>query len=140
MVFFYVSHGANMAEKFPNFVNVELSMVIGLIWTIVFTIIFVVALGEIGTSSILESAKTGACFGAEIWSYLILRWLQCSKSLVLILLQLMFWSVLSEREHPVRSLYDHLIVLIKIIFKLIKIPRLWAFCYHRIRNHIKNNL
>ena len=69
MVLFYAPHGADMAEKFPNAVNAEPDMVIGLIGAIVFTVIFVVVLDKMGTSSIQEGAITGAWYGAGIWFF-----------------------------------------------------------------------
>ncbi len=69
MVLFYGPHGADMAEKFPNAVNAEPNMVIGLIGAIVFTVLFVVVLDKMGTSSIQEGAMTGAWFGAGLWFF-----------------------------------------------------------------------
>ena len=69
MVLFYGPHGVDMAEKFPNAVNAEPNMLIGLIGAIVFTVLFVVVLDKMGISSMQEGAITGAWFGAGLWFF-----------------------------------------------------------------------
>lgn len=69
MIYFYVPHGAEMLEKFPNAVNAEPDMVIGMIGMVIFTVLFVVILDKMGVNSIQEGAITGAWYGAGIWLF-----------------------------------------------------------------------